>query len=899
MTEKKLLLIDGNSLTYKAFFALYTSIDRFTSPDGLHTSAVYGFNRMLNDILADIKPTTVLAAFDAGKKTFRTKMYSDYKAGRAKMPDELREQFPYVMDLLKARGIKTYELKDYEADDIIGTTAKIAEKEGYHVDIITGDRDLTQLCSEKTTVKVSKKGVSDLEDYTPTYVKKNMGINPEQIIDIKGLQGDTSDNYPGVEKVGPKTAIKLIKQYGTVQGLYDHIDEITAKKLKEHLVNDEKQAFLSKKLATIDTNAPIDIKLADLIYKGPQEPELSDFYKKMGFKSFLNSSNNADNQLGTSKIELPEVEFTELSKENLDEVNSLGNEITFNLETINPNYHTAEQLGFVIGNEKKWFVSRDMSLLSDKRIKQILENSEINKNIFDTKAQIVGLHRNEIGFQGVDFDMLLVSYLINTLNNEDDIGEVANRHGYFGVLSDEEVYGKGKSLQIPDNHELFEHMVRKALAISTLKKQMLEKLKEHQQDDLYRDLELPLARVLSAMEIQGISVNQDKLEELKSKFTERVSEYKQKIYQEAGEEFNIGSPKQLGIVLFEKMGLPVIKKTKTGYSTAVDVLEQLAPDHSIIENILNYRQLTKLISTYLDGIKADITDDGKVHTRYLQTLTQTGRLSSVDPNLQNIPVRTEEGRKVREAFVPSHKGWKLFSSDYSQIELRVLAAISGDKNMREAFESGEDIHAATARRIFELDKDAVITPTLRRQAKAVNFGIVYGISSFGLAHNTGISNGDAKRFIDKYFNEYPGVKQYMEDSVKFAKEHGYVETISNRRRYIPEIQSKRFQQRQFAERIAMNSPIQGSAADIIKAAMIKMQSVLKEKGLQAKMLLQIHDELIFEAPETEIPVLEKLVPQVMDSIMKTDKLLSNSTVDFNVPLKVESHSGSDWYNIKK
>ncbi|MEN3239577.1 DNA polymerase I [Fructilactobacillus sanfranciscensis] len=899
MTEKKLLLIDGNSLTYKAFFALYTSMDRFTSPDGLHTSAVYGFNRMLNDILADIKPTTVLAAFDAGKKTFRTKMYSDYKAGRAKMPDELREQFPYVMDLLKARGIKTYELKDYEADDIIGTTAKIAEKEGYHVDIITGDRDLTQLCSEKTTVKVSKKGVSDLEDYTPTYVKKNMGINPEQIIDIKGLQGDTSDNYPGVEKVGPKTAIKLIKQYGTVQGLYDHIDEITAKKLKEHLVNDEKQAFLSKKLATIDTNAPIDIKLADLIYKGPQEPELSDFYKKMGFKSFLNSSNNADNQLGTSKIELPEVEFTELSKENLDEVNSLGNEITFNLETINPNYHTAEQLGFVIGNGKKWFVSRDMSLLSDKRIKQILENSEINKNIFDTKAQIVGLHRNEIGFQGVDFDMLLVSYLINTLNNEDDIGEVANRHGYFGVLSDEEVYGKGKSLQIPDNHELFEHMVRKALAISTLKKQMLEKLKEHQQADLYRDLELPLARVLSAMEIQGISVNQDKLEELKSKFTERVSEYKQKIYQEAGEEFNIGSPKQLGIVLFEKMGLPVIKKTKTGYSTAVDVLEQLAPDHPIIENILNYRQLTKLISTYLDGIKADITDDGKVHTRYLQTLTQTGRLSSVDPNLQNIPVRTEEGRKVREAFVPNHKGWKLFSSDYSQIELRVLAAISGDKNMREAFESGEDIHAATARRIFELDKDAVITPTLRRQAKAVNFGIVYGISSFGLAHNTGISNGDAKRFIDKYFNEYPGVKQYMEDSVKFAKEHGYVETISHRRRYIPEIQSKRFQQRQFAERIAMNSPIQGSAADIIKAAMIEMQSVLKEKGLQAKILLQIHDELIFEAPETEIPVLEKLVPQVMDSIMKTDKLLSNSTVDFNVPLKVESHSGSDWYNIKK
>lgn len=899
MTEKKLLLIDGNSLTYKAFFALYTSMDRFTSPDGLHTSAIYGFNRMLNDILADIKPTAVLAAFDAGKKTFRTKMYADYKAGRAKMPDELREQFPYVMKLLKARGIKTYELKDYEADDIIGTTAKMAEKAGYHVDIITGDRDLTQLCSEKTTVSVSKKGVSDLEAYTPAYVERTMGIKPGQIIDVKGLQGDTSDNYPGVEKVGPKTAIKLIKQYGTVQGIYDNIDKITAKKLKEHLVNDEQQAFLSKKLATIDTDAPIDLKLADLIYQGPQEPALSDFYKKMGFKSFLNSSTNSDNQLGTSKIELPEVKYTELSEANLDELSTLGNEITFNLETINPNYHTAEQLGFVIGNGEKWFVSRDMSLLADQRVKQILENNDINKNIFDTKAQIVGLHRNDVHLQGVDFDMLLVSYLINTLNNEDDIGEVANRHGYFGVLSDEEVYGKGKSLKIPDNQELFEHMVRKTLAISTLKKQMLKKLEEHQQSDLYRELELPLARVLSAMEIRGITVNQDKLEELKSKFTERVSEYKQKIYQEAGEEFNIGSPKQLGIVLFEKMGLPVIKKTKTGYSTAVDVLERLAPDYPIIENILNYRQLTKLISTYLDGIKADITDDGKVHTRYLQTLTQTGRLSSVDPNLQNIPVRTEEGRKVREAFVPSHQGWKLFSSDYSQIELRVLAAISGDKNMREAFNSGEDIHAATARRIFELDKDAEITSSLRRQAKAVNFGIVYGISSFGLAHNTGISNADAKRFIDKYFKEYPGVKQYMEDSVKFAKEHGYVETISHRRRYIPEINSKRFQQRQFAERIAMNSPIQGSAADIIKAAMIKMQTVLKEKGLQAKMLLQIHDELIFEAPEAEIPILEKLVPQVMDPIMKTDKLLSQSAIDFKVPLKVESHYGSDWYNIKK
>lgn len=887
MADKKLLLIDGNSLTYKAFFALFTSLERFTNEDGLHTSAIYGFNRMLDDILKDVQPTSALAAFDAGKTTFRTKMYEDYKAGRAKMPDELREQFPFVMDLLHDRGIKTYELKNYEADDIIGTLAKEASKKGYHVTIITGDRDLTQLCSDKVTVAISKKGVSEIEKYTPAFVKETMGITPEQIIDVKGLQGDNSDNYPGVEKVGPKTAVKLIQQFGSIENLYEHIDEVSGKKLKEHLIRDKDQALLSKRLATIDRDAPLTISLSDLKYDGADNDKLVDFYKKMNMKSFLREMEGASNQ---DAEKLPDVKYTVLTKDNLDELDQLSGEIVFNIEMLEENYHVAPFTGFVIGNRSHWYVSRDIDLLDDPKIKNILENKNIKKNVFDAKAQIVAANRENIKLNSVDFDMLLASYLLNTLDNSNDLAKVANRHNYYGVKPDSEVYGTGKKKEIPaDDHVFFTHIVRKALAIDELKDKMIDDLKKHNQLDLYRNMEVPLSYVLSDMEIEGITVDVDTLEVLKSKFTEHLSEIEQAIYQEAGEEFNIGSPKQLGEILFDKLKLPVVKKTKTGYSTSVDVLEKLAGLNPIIDNVLAYRQLSKLISTYIDGIKKDIySRDHKVHTRYLQTLTQTGRLSSVDPNLQNIPVRTEEGRKIREAFVPRHKDWELFSSDYSQVELRVLAAISGDKNMQEAFKNGEDIHAATARRIFELPSNEDVTSELRRQAKAVNFGIVYGISAYGLAKNTGISRKRAQEFIDKYFREYPGVKKYTEDSVKFAEDHGYAETIMKRRRYLPDINSKQFQKRSFAERTAMNSPIQGSAADIVKVAMIRMQRELKKRGLKATMLLQIHDELIFEAPKDEIPVLEKLVPSIMDS-----------AVDLDVPLKVESHYGPNWYDIKK
>lgn len=885
MAEKRLLLIDGNSVAFKAFFALYNSLGRFTNGEGLHTNAIYGFNTMLETMLANVQPTHVLVAFDAGKVTFRTKMYQDYKGGRAKTAPELSEQFPYLKDLLKARGIKTYELPDYEADDIIGTTARRAEEAGFTTTIVTGDRDLTQLANAKTTVAISKKGVSEVERYTPAYVKEKMGVTPEQIIDIKGLRGDTSDNYPGVTGVGPKRAVALIDQYGSVEGVYDHIDDITAKKLKEHLIADHDNAILSKKLATINREAPVTLSLDDLVYDGPDQEALVAFYQQMGFRKFLQKlSVNGDTPSALPGLQ--PITYTELTAENLATV-KLTQECAFYLEMEGENYHLAEFAGFVIGTQGQWWVSRDVSLLQQAPLKTYLEDKNLPKQVFDAKRTYVGLNRLNITLAGVDGDLLLASYLLNTYDNSNDLGRVAAEHGYDQVETDEDVYGRGAKRAIPtDDAVLFTHLARKAQAIERLKKQLFSDLAANDQVKLYREIELPMAFVLARMEIAGITVDAEELKAMGSKFSEQLAEIEQTIYNEAGETFNIGSPKQLGHILFEKMGLPVIKKTKTGYSTAVGVLEKLAADAPIAENILKYRKIAKIQSTYVEGLlKVIHPDDHKVHTRYLQTLTQTGRLSSVDPNLQNIPVRSEEGKAIRKAFVPRHPGWQIFSSDYSQIELRVLAHMSHDANMQEAFREGQDIHAATARRIFKLGPNEEVTPNIRRQAKAVNFGIVYGISDFGLSQNIGISRKQAKQFIDTYFEEYPGVKAYTQRMVQLAHEQGYVETIAHRRRYLPDINSRNFNQRSFAERTAMNTPIQGSAADIIKIAMIRMAAAIRD--LKATMLLQVHDELIFEAPAEEMATLEQLVPKIMDS-----------AVDLEIPLKVESHYGPTWYDVK-
>ena len=891
MANQKLLLIDGNSVAFRAFYALYRQLENFRNPEGLHTNAIYTFKNMLDVLLNDVKPDHVLVAFDAGKTTFRNNMYADYKGGRQKTPGELSEQLPYIQELLHDLGISTYELENYEADDIIGTFSRIGEENGLDVTIVTGDKDLTQLATEKTTVMVTKSGVMNLEAYTPEHMKEVNGVTPTEFIDMKALMGDNSDNYPGVTKVGPKKASQLVQEYGSVENLYNHIDEMKQSKLKENLLNDKDKALLGKKLATIDCQTPVTIGIDDIKRKDIDYPKLRRFYEKMNFRKFLSEldPNAADSENQNDENEKALMEYTELTKDNLAKVDAKeGDTIVFYLGMLGPNYHLADFVGFAFKIAGQIYVSRDVDLLKEQNLQHLLEDEKIKKNVFDLKRTTVGLNRLGIHAHGIDYDMLLASYLINNENNSDDMAEVCRMYGNNSVRSDLDVYGKGKSEQIPeDDKVLFNHLATKAEAIESLKETLLAKLKEHEQDDLFASIEIPVARVLAKMEINGIKVLPDTLTQLQDEFAGELSKMEKEIYEEAGEEFNINSPKQLGHILFEKMGLKPIKKTKTGYSTSVDVLNQLKDENPIIEKILSYRQIAKIQSTYVNGLLDVIQKDGRVHTRYLQTLTATGRLSSVDPNLQNIPTRTEEGKQIRKAFVPSQPDGYIFSCDYSQIELRVLAQVSGDEQMQEAFRTGYDIHAHTAMRIFHLKSTDEVTPLMRRRAKAVNFGIVYGISDYGLSKNLNISRKQAKEFIDNYFEQYPQIKDYMDKAVKVAREKGYAETIMHRRRYLPDIHAKNFNVRSFAERTAINSPIQGSAADIIKIAMINMQQKLDEMHLKTKMVVQVHDELIFDVPKDELETIKKIVPEVMQSAVRLD-----------IPLVADSGYGHNWFDAK-
>lgn len=886
MAQKKLLLIDGNSVAFRAFYALYRQLDRFTSPDGLHTNAIFTFKNMLDAIMKQTNPTDVLVAFDAGKVTFRTEMYQDYKGGRQKTPSELSEQLPVIREMLKDLGIKSYELKNYEADDIIGTLSKMGEDAGYTVDIVTGDRDLTQLASDKTTVLITKNGVGDTEAYTPDHMKEVNGVTPTEFIDMKALMGDSSDNYPGVTKVGPKTASRLIQKYGSIEELYEHVDEMKKSKLKENLINDKDKAFLAKKLATIDRDSPVEVTLADTKLQEPNIEDLRNLYERLGFKKFLAELGSTGTT--SSEQEIEKYEYLELTKENIVELDKISEkEVTFYLAMLGDNYHLAPIEGFSLKVGNKIYVSKDPVLLQENPLRKMLEDKTIKKNVFDIKRTYVGLHRLNLKAKGLDYDMLLASYLVNNENNSNDLGEVAHLYDDYSVKTDLEVYGKGKKQAVPDDNEFFEHLAAKVAVIEKLKTPLLEKLKDHEQDDLYETIEIPVAFVLAKMEITGIKVEASVLNQLGNDFAVKLQELEHKIYQQADEEFNLNSPKQLGHILFEKLGLPPIKKTKTGYSTSVEVLEQLKMKSPIVSEILDYRQIAKIQNTYVKGLLECIQPDGRIHTRYLQTLTATGRLSSVDPNLQNIPTRTNEGKQIRKAFVPSTKDGYIFSCDYSQVELRVLAHVSGDEHMQEAFKSGYDIHAHTAMKIFHLDSPDEVTPLMRRHAKAVNFGIVYGISDYGLSKNLGISRKQAKTFIENYFEQYPQIKNYMDDAIKKARENGYAETIMHRRRYLPDIHSKNFNVRSFAERTAINSPIQGSAADIIKIAMINMQKKLDELHLKTKMVLQVHDELIFDVPKDELDTIKKIVPEVMQSAVKLD-----------VPLIADSNWGHNWYDAK-
>lgn len=878
-SKQKLVLIDGNSILYRAFFAL----PLLTNDKGVYTNAVFGFTKMLMRVLDEEKPTHILVAFDAGKTTFRHETYKDYKGGRQKTPPELSEQFLLVRELLDASTIVHYELENYEADDIIGTLAKQATESGFDVRVITGDKDMLQLVSKDVHVHITRKGISEVDVYTPEFLQERLELDPSQIIDMKALMGDSSDNIPGVPGVGEKTSIKLLKQFETLENIYQHLDEVSGKKLKENLTNYKESAFMSKDLATINQNSPVEVDLEQVVYQGYDRNQLHSLFKDLGFKSLLDTVGDESTVDGSSTERLSSLEIKIV--EDIDEITFTGNDALV-VEILDDNYHKADILGFGLANQKAYyFIPRDLALNSD-QFKRWLEDPEQKKLTFDSKKVMVSLLRHDIRVKGITFDLLLASYLINPAENSHDIPAISHRLGYEDILFDEEVYGKGAKLRIPEEAKVAEHVIRKARALPQLQEAISVKLKENEQESLLRDLELPLAIILGEMEARGVRVDQEQLNAMQVELKDRLTTIETEIYQLAGKSFNINSPKQLGIVLFEDLNLPVIKKTKTGYSTSADVLDKLEDKHPIITKILLYRQLGKLQSTYIEGLLKVIHNDNKIHTRFNQALTQTGRLSSTDPNLQNIPIRLEEGRKIRKAFIPSEKDWSILAFDYSQIELRVLAHIANDEKLITAFKEDRDIHTQTAMDIFHIEADQV-DDLMRRQAKAVNFGIVYGISDYGLSQNLKITRKEAQAFIDRYFESYPGVKKYMDDIVHQAKLTGYVTTLMNRRRYLPEITSRNFNQRSFAERTAMNTPIQGSAADIIKKAMIDLDLALKARKLSARLLLQVHDELILEAPKDEVEQLKQLVPKVMEE-----------AVELIVPLKVDSSVGKTWYDAK-
>ncbi len=875
---KKLVLIDGNSIAYRAFFAL----PLLNNDKGIHTNAIYGFTMMLMKILEDEKPTHILVAFDAGKTTFRHKTFSEYKGGRQKTPPELSEQFPLIRELLDAYQISRYELENYEADDIIGTLSLQAEKEGFEIKIISGDKDLTQLSSPLTTVGITRKGITDIEEYTPAHIEEKYGLAPEQIIDMKGLMGDNSDNIPGVPGVGEKTAIKLLKEFHTLEELLTSIEKVSGNKLKEKLTTYSDQALLSKELATIMREAPIEVQLDNIYYEGFEKEKLYHLFKELGFQSLLD-------KLGQDLVSEVVTELEDIEFEMVEQINEeiFAEHNSFYVEVLEDNYHYANIVGFSLVNSKGHFFISTQKALESPVFKAWAEDGEKKKTVYDVKRTEVVLRHHGIHLKGVTFDLMIASYLANPSETIDDVTSVANRYGFHAIQTDDVFYGKGVKRRIPEETELADHLVRKALILNDLEAKLEAELKDNQQLELYYDLEMPLAFILADMEYLGVKVDIERLQSMGEEFKTRLKDLEEIIFSLVGESFNINSPKQLGIILFEKLGLPALKKTKTGYSTSADVLEKLEKDHEVIRQILDFRQLGKLQSTYIVGLLKIVNKKtDKVHTIFNQALTQTGRLSSTDPNLQNIPIRLEEGRKIRQAFVPSEKDWLIFAADYSQIELRVLAHISNDQSLIEAFKEGMDIHTKTAMDVFHVSKDEV-TSNMRRHAKAVNFGIVYGISDYGLSQSLHITRKEAGQFINRYLESYPGVKEYMDEIVMEAKQKGFVTTLLHRRRYLPEITSRNFNLRSFAERTAMNTPIQGSAADIIKKAMIEMADRLSSEGLKTRLLLQVHDELIFEAPPEEIEKLKVIVPDVMENC-----------VELQVPLKVDYAYGPTWFDAK-
>ncbi len=870
---KRLLILDSNSLMNRAFYAL----PPLTNDDGVNTNAIYGFTNMLFKMKDEINPDNIIATFDKKSPTFRHKEYSEYKAGRKKMPPELGEQFPIIKELLKYMGIKTFEIDGFEADDIIGTISKFGEENDMEVYIVTGDKDALQLASEKTKVVITKKGVTETAIYDYKAFMDEFEITPTQFIDVKGLMGDKSDNIPGVPGAGEKTAFKLIKEYGSLEEVLKNIPEISGKKLKENLENNMEQAIFSKKLATIMREVPLDINLSDIENADDINlTELKKLSKNLKLKSVL-SKYDLDN----NEAELQEIANIEISKietiEEMEEVLLSIKDRSYILFTLNDasKYSTIELEYLILGEEGRSHVI-DFKLVSMSNrekalnlLRTFMEDETVKKVIHDSKNLITFLNKYDIDIQGFDFDTAIAAYLIDSSKANYEVFDLINRFLEKDIKS--------------DSNDL------KAICSSYLKK-LYEKLKEmlHKEDmdELYYKVEHPLIYVLSSMESIGFKINKDKLEELRVKFKEQIEKTEKEIYELADEEFNVSSPKQLGKILFEKLDLPVIKKTKTGYSTNQEVLEKLIDKHPIITKVMYYRQITKINSTYVEGLKNVIDIDGCIHSNFNQTVTTTGRLSSTEPNLQNIPIKYEMGKEIRKVFIPQDSDDILISCDYSQIELRVLAHVADDKNMIDAFEHHSDIHTKTASEVFKVPVDEV-TSTMRSNAKAVNFGIVYGISDFSLAQDLKITKKEAAEYMAIYFERYPKIKEYLNYVSEYAKEKGYVLTILNRRRFIPEIKSSNKIVKALGERLAMNAPIQGSAADIIKLAMVNVYNKLREKNLNSELILQVHDELILNVKKDEFDIVKQLVIEEMEKAIK-----------LNVALDVDLKYGYTWYDAK-
>ena len=858
---EKIILVDGNNLLFRSYYATAYNGNFMHNSKNFPTNALFGFINMMNKIINEEKPTYIMVAFDKGK-TFRHAKYVDYKGGRMETPDELKMQIPYSRKLLEAMGIKYYEIDNYEADDIIGTFARYCDLDkNFDATIISSDHDLLQLISDAVEMKLLKS--KDYIRYNKKTFFDEYGIEPARVVDLKALQGDSSDNIPGVKGIGEKTALKLLQDYKTLDGVYENVSALSTK-MQEKLMTDKDNAYMSYELATIYREVPIPFNLDEIRYEGPTD-ELNNIYEDLEFYSFIKKT--------VKKVSL---ESNVKIVNSLDELNITKDSAIY-LELLGENYHTAKILGLAIYNDNdNYFVKADLLTNLDFL-------SKIKTYTYDLKKTYVSLKWKGLDVSNIVFDTMIAAYLLD-YNIKDDVANLANSLGY-DIPFYETTFGKNGKYNEPNMEEIAKIASMKAKFVYETYSKFNEELEKEDMKSLYYNMEHPLAYVLGDMEHNGVYVSRDTLKEMGEELKIKIEIITKDIYNLAGCEFNISSPKQLGEILFERLGLPHGKKNANGYSTSADVLEKLRGKHIIIDKILEYRAVTKLYTTYIEGLLDSIMEDGKIHTIYTQTLTRTGRLSSIEPNLQNIPVRSELGKLIRKAFVPS-KDSVILSGDYSQIELRVLSHMANNETLINAFKGNKDIHTKTASDVFKVPED-LVTKDMRRMAKAVNFGIVYGISSFGLSENLNIPVKEAKEFIDSYFEAYPGIKVYMDEVVKKAHEDGFVKTLFGRKRNIPELNNKNYLIRSSGERIALNTPIQGTAADILKMAMVKIASEMKKRNLKSKLILQVHDELVFDALDSE----KDEIAMIMHEIMEHNYELS-------VPLKVDIEYGNNWYQLK-